>query len=194
MYNSFKAPISKRFIDAYPQFKRTDPDDTTNYFWESWQMSPFYNANFTEDDLLHIYDHLCAEYYNWHFIYMDDYGINMNVFHLIEEYYPNTKTRLELAKDLRELSLKEFKKSGININSQGNNPKLKKDMDELIDQIDSQNASFQLKSLEQTIRAKFFALVDGVMTEFIDRFKPLFVKLYSGVNNYIYFNEEEDEG
>lgn len=186
--NYFEKPITKRFIDAFPKFK-ADPEETNaKYFWETWQASPFYDESLTEEDLQDIYYHLLAAYYNWHYIYMDDLGIALNTMHIIEDYYPNCKERLNLVKQMRDLSIEEFEKSGININSQGSNPKIATEMDELIDLVDSQNASFQLKSKEQSLRAKFMALYDGVMEEFIDRFNPLFVKLYSGVNSYLYKN------
>lgn len=194
--NYFRHPISKRFIDAFPKFEKDDPDDTTLYFYETWQASPFYDATISKTDLSDIYNHLLAQYYNWHFVYLDDLGISLNVMHIIHDYWPNCKQRLALVADLRGLTVDEFKKSGLMIDSQGSNPKTATDMDELIDLVDSQTASFQLKSEEQAIRAKFMALYDGVMDEFIDRFKNLFVKLYSGVNNYLYTNdieEEEDE-
>lgn len=191
--NYFNKPISKRFIDAFPKFKADEGEDV-NYFWEAWQQSPFYKAtaDFTEQDLKEIYNHLLAEYYNWHFIYLDDLGITLNVFHLIEEFYPNTKERLNIAEQIRNLSIEDFKKSGISINSQGANPKTTEQMDELIDLVDAQTANFQLKSQEQTLRAKFMSLYDGIMEEFIERFKPLFVKLYNGVNSYIYRNPDPD--
>ena len=192
IYNYFVNPIRKRFIDAFPKFKNDGTDDNV-YFWEAWQQSPFYNESLTETDLKHIYDHLLADYYNWHFIYPDDLGITLNVFKIIEEYYPNVKVRLDLVEQLRNLSLDEFKKSGITINSSGQNPKIATEMDELIDLVDSQNASFQLKSHEQVLRAKFMALYDGIMDEFIARFKPLFVKLYSGVESYLYINCEQED-
>ena len=186
--NYFEHPITKRFIDAFPKFK-ADPEETNaKYFWETWQASPFYDKSLTEEDLQDIYYHLLAAYYNWHYIYMDDLGIALNTMHIIEDYYPNCKERLSLVKQMRGLSVEEFEKSGINISSQGSNPKIATEMDELIDLVDSQNASFQLKSKEQSLRAKFMALYDGVMEEFIDRFNPLFVKLYSGVNSYLYKN------
>lgn len=192
IHNYFVNPIRKRFIDAFPKFKNDGTDDNV-YFWEAWQQSPFYNESLTETDLKHIYDHLLADYYNWHFIYPDDLGITLNVFKIIDEYYPNVKVRLDLVEQLRNLSLDEFKKSGITINSSGQNPKIATEMDELIDLVDSQNASFQLKSHEQVLRAKFMALYDGIMDEFIARFKPLFVKLYSGVESYLYINCEQEE-
>lgn len=188
----FRKPISKRFIDAFPQFENTD-GTTTKYFWETWIASPFYDSSLSVSDLRDIYNHLLAAYYNWHYVYLDDLGIALNTMHIIHDYYPNCKERLKLVKDLRELTLDDFKKSGIMIDSQGSNPKTATDMDELIDLVDSQNASFQLKSDEQALRAKFNSLYDGVMDEFIDRFKNLFVKLYSGVNNYIYTNDIEEE-
>lgn len=190
IYNYFVNPIRKRFIDAFPKFKNDGTDDNV-YFWEAWQQSPFYNETLTETDLKHIYDHLLADYYNWHFIYPDDLGITLNVFKIVDEYFPNVKVRLDLVEQLRNLSLDEFKKSGITINSSGQNPKIATEMDELIDLVDSQNASFQLKSHEQVLRAKFMALYDGIMDEFIARFKPLFVKLYNGVDDYIYINCEK---
>ncbi len=193
-HNYFRKPISKRFIDAFPQFKDTE-NSGTNYFWETWNQSPFYDSSLTEVDLKDIYNHLLAQYYNWHFVYLDDLGISLNVMHIIHDYYPNCKERLKLVKDLRDLTLDDFKKSGIMINSQGQNPKIETAMDELIDLVDGQNASFQLKSEEQALRSKFSSLYDGVMDEFIDRFKNLFTKLYSGVNSYIYTNDiEEEEG
>lgn len=192
IYNYFVKPIRKRFIDAFPKFKNDGTDDNV-YFWEAWQQSPFYNASLTETDLKHIYDHLLADYYNWHFIYPDDLGITLNVFKIVDEYFPNVKVRLDLVEQLRNLSLDEFKKSGITINSSGQNPKIATEMDELIDLVDSQNASFQLKSHEQVLRAKFMALYDGIMDEFISRFKPLFVKLYSGVESYLYINCEQED-
>ena len=189
----FRKPISKRFIDAFPKSINDDPDSDTKYFWETWVASPFYDANLSFGDLQDIYNHLLAAYYNWHYVYLDDLGIALNTMHIIHDYYPNCKERLKLVKDLRELTLDDFKKSGIMIDSQGSNPKTATDMDQLIDLVDSQNASFQLKSEEQALRAKFNSLYDGVMDEFIDRFKNLFVKLYSGVNNYIYTNDIEEE-
>lgn len=185
--NYFNAPISKRFIDAFPKFKRGEGEEN-KYFWETWLESPFYDSNLTENDLKDIYNHLLAAYYNWHFIYLDDLGIALNVMHVIEDYYPNVKERLKLAKEIRDISLEAFKKSGIQINSTGANPKTVTNMDELIDLVDSQQATFQMKSEEQAIRGKFNSLVDGVMEEFIDRFKYMFVKLYSGVNDYIFCN------
>ena len=193
--NYFNKPIVKRFIDAFPKFKRdVDEDTETKYFWETWQDSPFYISDLTEDDLEDIYHHLMAKYYNWHYIYMDDIGIALNTFDIIHDYFPNCKERLLLVDQMRNLSIEEFKKSGISIDSQGANPKIATNMDELINLVDSQNASFQIKSTEQTLKAKFMALYDGVFDEFIDRFKPLFVKLYNGVNSYLYINKEEEEG
>lgn len=190
--NYFKNPITKRFIDAFPKFKADNGEDV-KYFYETWQNSPFYDSNLTENDLKDIYNHLLAQYYNWHYVYMDDLGIALNTMHIIHDYYPNCKERLSLVSQLRALTVDDFAKSGININSQGSNPKTATDMDALIDLVDSQNASFQLRSEEGAIRAKFNSLYDGVMDEFIDRFKDLFVKLYNGVNSYIYQNPLEEE-
>ena len=192
--NYFTNPITKRFIDAFPKFK-ADEDEDVKYFWETWTDSPFYDSTLTQSDLEDVYNHLLAAYYNWHYVYMDDLGIALNTMHIIHDYYPNCKQRLGLVASLREMSVDDFAKSGITIDSQGSNPKTATDMDELIDLVDSQNASFQLRSAEGAIRAKFMALYDGVMDEFIDRFKDLFVKLYSGVNSYLYRNpiEEEEE-
>lgn len=197
--NYFKSPITKRFIDAFPKFKRDDDeDDTKVYFWEGWQKSPFYDANIAEDKMKDCYYHLLAAFYDWHFIYKDDLGISLNVYHTIHDYYPNVITRLDLVEQLRNLTLDEFKKSGITINSQGANPKIATDMDKLIDLVDSQTANFQLKSTEQVIKAKFMSLYDGIFDDFVDKFKDYFVKLYSGVNDYLYLNpiilssDEED--
>lgn len=188
----FRKPITKRFIDAFPKFKREE-GDTSNYFLETWLASPFYDSSITENELKEIYYHLLATYYNWHYVYLDDFGIALNTMHVIHEYYPNTRERLALVKQLREMTLDEFKKSGAVIDSQASNPKVSTQMDELVDLIDSQTASFQLKSDEQSIRGKFNSLYDGVMDAFIDRFKDHFTKIYSGLNNYIYENEREDE-
>ena len=192
--NYFKNPITKRFIDAFPKFKAGESDpENVKYFWETWQDSPFYDSTLTESDLSDVYNHLLAAYYNWHYVYMDDLGIVLNTMHIIHDYFPNCKERLKLVNDLRALTVDDFAKSGITIDSQGSNPKTATDMDELIDLVDSQNASFQLRSTEGAIKAKFMALYDGVMDEFIDRFKNLFVKLYNGVNSYIYQNPYEEE-
>lgn len=188
----FRKPITKRFIDAFPKFQREE-GDTSNYFLETWKSSPFYDNTITDDELFEIYNHLLARYYNWHYVYLDDLGIALNTMHTIHDFYPNTRERLELAKQIRELSIEDFKKSGVMINSTGSNPKTHDKMDELIDLVDSQDASFQLKSKEQAIRAKFMSLMDGIMDDFIDRFQDQFAKLYSGLNNYVYENEREDE-
>ena len=191
--NFFNKPISKRFIDAFPRFKQKDASDTGIYFWETWINSPFFDASITETDMESIYNHLLAAYYNWHYVYLDDLGIALNTMHIIHDYWPNAKERLNIVDQIRALSLDEFKKSGIMIDSQGQNPKIATQMDELIDLVDTQNASFQLKSDEQALRAKFASLYDGVMDNFIDRFKNLFTKLYSGVNSYIYQNPVDEE-
>lgn len=190
--NYFEKPITKRFIDAFPKFKRDETDDESKiYFWEGWQQSPFFDDKITEEQMKDCYYHLLASFYNWHFIYMDDLGISLNTYHIIHDYYPNALTRLDLVKQLRDMTLEEFEKSGITINSQGGNPKVATDMDKLIDLVDSQTANFQLKSKEQVLKAKFVSLYDGIFDEFVDRFKDCFVKLYSGVNSYLYLNPQE---
>lgn len=188
----FEKPISKRFIDAFPKFK-DELGEGKNYFYETWQKSPFYLEELEEEDLKDIYNHMMAKYYNWHYVYLDDFGIAMNTMHVIHDFYPNTKERLQIAKNLKDMSLEEFKKSGMIIDSQGANPKTATEMDELIGLVDSQSASFQLKSQEQALRAKFLSLYDGIMDEFLARFDYQFVKLYNGVNNYIYRNKEDED-
>ena len=189
--NYFNQPITKRFIDAFPKFKRTDAEDTTVYFYEGWLESPFYDSNLTEEDLKKIYYNLRANYYNWHYIYMDDLGIADNTYRIIKNFYPNAKERISLVDQLRNMTLEEFKSSGMYIDSTGSNPKIATEMGKLIDLVDTQTASWQMKSQEQVIKAKFASLYDGVMEQFIDRFKPLFVKLYNGVSDYIYQNPIE---
>lgn len=191
--NYFENPITKRFIDAFPLFERPSQDDTNIYFWEGWQQSPFYDPSITKDQMKDCYFHLLAQYYNWHFIYPDDLGIALNIYHTIHDYYPNVIVRLDLVDQLRKMTLDEFKKSGITINSQGANPKIETDMDKLIDLVDSQTANFQLKSDEQVIKAKFMSLYDGIFDDFVDKFKDYFVKLYSGVNDYLYKNPIEND-
>lgn len=188
----FEKPISKRFIDAFPKFK-DELGEGKNYFYETWQKSPFYLEELEEDDLKDIYNHMMAKYYNWHYVYLDDFGIAMNTMHIIHDFYPNTKERLQIAKNLKDMTLEEFKKSGMIIDSSGSNPKVATEMDELINLVDSQSASFQLKSQEQALRAKFLSLYDGIMDEFLARFDYQFVKLYNGVNNYIYRNKEDED-
>ena len=182
--NYYNKPISKTFIQAFPTFES---------FFEVWKKSPFFTEKFTENDLHDIYNHLLATYYNWHFIYLDDLGISLNVFHIIEEYYPNVKVRLELAEELRTLTVDEFTKSGLRISSTGANPKIETAMDDLIQLVDSQNVDFQVKSKEQALRTKFSSLIDGIFEDFIERFRPLFTKLYNGLTDYIYENPVEEE-
>ena len=117
--NYFNQPITKRFIDAFPKFKRESVEDTTVYFWEGWQQSPFYDSNLTEDDLSSIYYNLRANYYNWHFIYMDDLGISDNTYRIIKNFYPNARERISLVKQLRDMTLEDFKASGMFIDSSG---------------------------------------------------------------------------
>ena len=190
--NFFNKPIRKRFIDAFPKFKQ-EGGDTLDYFWETWQKSPFYLSSLTEQDLQEIYWHLMAAYYNWHFIYPDDLGIALNVMHVIHEYFPNVKERLNITAQIRALTLDEFKNSGIDIQSSGQNPKVEKAMDDFIDTVDSQIVNSSLKSEEQALKAKFYSLYDGIFDEFIDRFKEQFVVLYNGVNDYIYTDKFDDE-
>ena len=192
--NYFDKPIRKRFIDAFPKFEREEGDDpSVDYFYETWLNSPFYMSTLTKDDLKEVYNHLLAAFYDWHYIYGDDMGISLNTMHVIHDYYPNVKERLSIVSQIRALTLDEFKKSGLNINSQGGNPKVETAMDDLIDLVDTQNASFQVKSDEQALRAKFNSLYDGVMDEFVDRFKYMFVKLYTGVTDYLYVNKIDEE-
>lgn len=190
--NYINRPISKTFNQAFPKF---ESEDTEKYlgFWDVWEVSPFKTEELTKEDLEIVYNNLNARYYSSNFIYMNDLEISLNVMRIVSEYYPNAKERINLVKQIRDMSVEEFKQSGIMIDSQGSNPKISTRMDELINLIDSQQASFQLKSQEQALKGKFIAMYDGVMQTFIDMFKEQFVTLYAGVVDYIYRNKLEDE-
>lgn len=189
--NYFNKPTVKRFVDAFPEFK--DETNTHTYFYEAWLKSPFYIPEITEQQMKDCYYRLMARFYNWHFIYLDDLGITLNVFKIVADYYPNVLVRLDILKELRGLSLEDFKSSGISISSSGQNPKIATQMSELIDLVDSQTASFTLKSQEQVLRAKFNSLYDGIFDDFLDKFQDIFVKLFNGLTDYIYENEIENE-
>lgn len=196
--NYFDQPITKRFIDAFPKFYWEDGDNPENksiYFYHQWLESPFYTSGeecFDKENMKKVYNHLLAHFYNWHFKYLEDLGILLNIFKRIEEYWPNAYERVNLASQLRKMSLSQYADSGKIISSQGQNPKTRKTMSDLIDHVDSQTANFRLKSEEQTIKDKFVSLFDGIMDDFMEKFRDLFVQIYSGVNDYLYRNYKEE--
>lgn len=179
-----KAFLTKTFYEKYPN---------STVFLDMWNVSPFKINTITNEEITEIYNHLVTEYMMSHFKFIEQLQIDLQVAHLIHNYYPNVKKRLELQKQMLTLTDEELAQGGLLIQSDMVNP----DTDEITPLGDdlpfTSKKSIQTKkhSKLDRIARQYSLIIDGIYDTFITRFKDLFITLVIGTDNLLTMDNED---
>lgn len=124
-----------------------------------------------------IYYLLYARYGNSHIAYSDENQFKYALYSTIWQYGPAWKKRLDIQDELRKLSIDELTKGGKAIYNHAYNPNTSPStatMEELLT-INDQNTTNYKKSKMEGYAQLLSLLETDVTSEFIDKFKKLFI-------------------
>lgn len=181
------------------------PQYDTNLFCDVWTnasefINDFNNSGFpadilTEDKKQILFNLLYAAYGNNPIANYSVDQFKMKVFAIIFEYGPTWQKRLEIQKSLRDLSLEDAAKGGINIYNHAFNdssiPTLDSDPNGQLKFINDQNTSLYKKSPLAAAGELWDLLKIDVTKAFINKFRNLFITVVDPQVNYIYTTEED---
>lgn len=179
-----KAFLTKTFYEKYPNSEE---------FLKMWNVSPFKINTITNEEIIEIYNHLLTEYMVSHFNFIEPLQIDLQVAHLIHNYYPNVKKRLDLQSQMLALTDEELAQGGLLIQSDMVNP----DTDEITPLGDdlpyTSKKSIQTRkhSKLDRIARQYGLIIDGIYDTFILKFKDLFITLIVGTDNLLSMDNED---
>lgn len=181
----------KTFNDIYSTYTLFN-EDLTNTF------SVFKPSDVTDEYITKTYYLLVANYGDTPInSYLDENRWKLKLFSLIDEYTPEWMSKCEMQKQIRSMSLEDFKSSDKTIYNNALNPNTSPSTNELTEltYINSQNTTNRLLSDASAIERKWDMLFDGLNKDYINHFKILFSKFtMKDVPLYTYENGgDEDE-
>lgn len=161
----------------FPYRKFSDIFATEEDFAADWLEAPFSSQpinNIPDNYLSLIYYLLLSRYANSTIKSYDENQFKLKVFSIIFNYGPSWIKKLDIQDKLRNLTEEEMLTGSKVINNQALNPGTEPTTEELA-AINSQNTSKRKKSLIEGYSSLLGLLKDDVSSQFIDRFKDLFM-------------------
>ena len=162
---------TRTFSEIYPTF-----DD----FKTAYDANPFATAtNISPSSVQNIYYLLLSNYGNSSICSSDEYRFEIKLFSLIYQYGPVYIEKKSLQGHILETPLEGFKKGGKVIYNNALNPNVAPTTDTLTElpYINNQNTNNYVKSDAESIQIKWELLDDKLETEFLAKFKSLFLKI-----------------
>lgn len=178
------------------------PHDTTKIFTDIWDSAEAfiedYNSNgiptsITDYKATTLFYLLYARYGNSAISNLDENQWKYRVFSIIFQYGPTWEKRLEVQKKLRELSDDEIRKGFKAVYNHAFNPSTEPTTGSLeeLTYINDQNTTNYNKSKLDSYGQLMELIKTDVTGEFLDKFKPLFVKfIYTRPDLYVTEDEE----
>ena len=162
---------TRTFSEIYP---------TVDDFKTSYNNNPFATAtNIGENEVEKIYYMLFANYGNSSICSSDEYRFELKLFSLIHQYGPVYVQKKIIQKKIIETPWDGFKKGGKIIYNNALNPNVAPSTDTLTEltYINNQNTNNYVKSDAESMQIKLELLDDNLETEFLAKFRPLFLKI-----------------
>lgn len=147
------------------------------------------------NDLLNAYYLLCARYMNSHIINTDENQFKYKVASTIFSYGPTWAKRLEVQQILRDMPESDLIAGSKAIYNHSYNPSTAPSTsttEELLT-IDDQNTQTHKKGRLDAYNMLWNMLTTDVTSEFIDKFKKLFIQVAQPDYPLLYVSEEEEE-
>lgn len=183
LYGTYR---NKKFCDIFP---------SVDTFVDEFAASPFGNA-ITDTNRRLLYYMLYANYGNSPISNADENQFKYRVWSTIFMYGPTWEKRLEIQSKLRNLSEDELLRGGKAIYNHAFNPGTGPSTASLeeLDYINDQNTTNYKKSKLEAYSILLELLKTDVSRDFINKFKPLFLKVVSPEEPLLYPDIILDEG
>lgn len=162
---------TRTFAEIYP---------TVDDFKAAYDSNPFASAtNIGADDITKIYYLLYANYGNSSICSSDEYRFEIKLFSIIYQYGPTYIQKTLIQKAIREKALDDFKTGGKVIYNTALNPNVAPTTNTLTElpYINNQNTNNYVKSDAESMQIKWELMNDSLESEFLAKFKSLFLKI-----------------
>lgn len=178
---------TRSFAEIYPS-----SDDFKN----AYNANPFATrAAISDSDILLIYYLLYANYGNSSICSSDEYRFSIKLFSLIYQYAPTYLQKAALQQAIRATANDGFKTGGKAIYNMAANPNTAPSTSTLeeLPYINNQNTTNYIKSEAEAYQIKWSLLNDSLESEFIAKFRNLFIKIVNPTVPLWYTDAAEQE-
>ena len=162
---------TRTFAEIYP---------TADDFKAAYDANPFATAtNINDSEITKIYYLLYANYGNSSICSSDEYRFELKLFSIIYQYGPIYIQKKIIQEKIVDTPYDGFKTGGKVIYNTALNPNVAPSTDTLTElpYINNQNTNSYVKSDAESMQIKWDLMNDNLESEFLAKFKPLFLKI-----------------
>lgn len=180
-YSHFRSPT---FSEVYPDF------ETFKTEYNNLGL----NYTMKEEYMKSLYVLLLGRYANSHTAHSSIDIFKIQLGSIIYEYGPSWEKRMELQKELRDMTTEEYREGSGAIYNHSFNPSTDPSTlsDQILPTIDDQNTTKYKKSKLEGLTIGYSSLVTDVTEMFITKFRRLFVKVLMTGNPLLYATYEDN--
>ena len=174
---------TRTFAEIYP---------TADDFKAAYDSNPFATAtNINDSEITKIYYLLYANYGNSSICSSDEYRFELKLFSIIYQYGPIYIQKKIIQEKIVDTPYNDFKSGGKVIYNTALNPNVAPSTDTLTElpYINNQNTNNYVKSDAESMQIKWDLMDDNLESEFLAKFKPLFLKIVNPTVPLWYISE-----
>ena len=174
---------TRTFAEIYP---------TADDFKAAYDANPFATAtNINDSEITKIYYLLYANYGNSSICSSDEYRFELKLFSTIYQYGPIYIQKKIIQEKIVDTPYNDFKSGGKVIYNTALNPNVAPSTDTLTElpYINNQNTNNYVKSDAESMQIKWDLMNDNLESEFLAKFKPLFLKIVNPTVPLWYISE-----
>ena len=174
---------TRTFAEIYP---------TADDFKAAYDSNPFATAtNINDSEITKIYYLLYANYGNSSICSSDEYRFELKLFSIIYQYGPIYIQKKIIQEKIVDTPYNDFKSGGKVIYNTALNPNVAPTTDSLTElpYINNQNTNNYVKSDAESMQIKWDLMNDNLESEFLAKFKPLFLKIVNPTVPLWYISE-----
>ena len=174
---------TRTFAEIYP---------TADDFKAAYDSNPFATAtNINDSEITKIYYLLYANYGNSSICSSDEYRFELKLFSTIYQYGPIYIQKKIIQEKIVDTPYNDFKTGGKVIYNTALNPNVAPSTDTLTElpYINNQNTNTYVKSDAESMQIKWDLMDDNLESEFLAKFKPLFLKIVNPTVPLWYISE-----
>lgn len=176
---------TRKFSDIYPEVNDFIIDYNT-----------LFNGTMKEEDLTRVYYLLCSRYMNSHIANSDENQFKFKCSSIVFSYGPTWAKKLEIQAILRDMNEDDLRVGSKAIYNHSFNPSTAPSTstnEELLTINDQNTQSFKKSKLE-AYNLLWNMLDNDVTTDFLNKFKSLFIQVAQPDRPLWYVTNDEDEG